>query len=103
MEQPTDIRGSKRLQVPEGKKKVPLLNTYTHKPKNYISRKKVERLPESLARLIGESLSQFLKTWLLDSLFKCTDNNTKLNESTNIYTNQGQMAQRNKHLQKLTL
>lgn len=85
------------------KKKVPLLNTYTHKPKNYISRKKVERLPESLARLIGESLSQFLKTWLLVSLFKCTDNNIKLNEYTNLYTKQGQMAQRNKHLQKLTL
>ena len=80
MEQPTDIRGSKRLQVSEEGKKVPLLNIYTHKPKNYISRKKVERLPESLARLIGESLSQFLKTWRLVSLCKCTDNNIKLSE-----------------------
>lgn len=62
------------------KKKVPLLKIYTHKPKNYISRKKVERLPESLARLTGKSLSQFLKTWQLGSLFRCTNNNIKLSE-----------------------
>ena len=83
--------------------KVPQLKIYTHRSRKYMSRKKVWEAPESLARLIGEGLSQFLKTWRLGSFFKCTDNNTKFNEHTHIHTNQGKMAQRNKNLQKLIL